>query len=404
MKKIDVPINNFWYKLLALVLALLLWFHVMQTQNNIADQSLTVPLEYRNLPASLVVLNEPAQVRVRIQGNGSGSSLSAKDVQAYVNLSGITAGKTEVSVRVLAPNSFDVVSVSPGQVLLDVEPEESKSFPVEVNTEFATPLPEGKQALAPIVAPGEVLVFGGKTKLETISRVAVTANIANPSESYRGAVPVQIFDKSGRVINEYFRLNPSVVEVSIPIVDAVPSKQVAVTVPTTGSVAEGYHIGKIAVNPEVVTISGSPGVLEKISAIHTTAVSVEGASSNLSQRQTLVLPDGVSVKGVTDVGVTVEITRQSQNETRSLSGLTVTSIHVGEGLTAKITPEKISITVQGAKERLASLTAEQITVQTDLTGLAAGSHQAAIKVQLPDGVQLTEQSDTMATVELKAAE
>lgn len=404
MKKIDVSINNFWYKLAALALALLLWFYVMQTQNNISDLSLTVPLEYRNLPASLVVTNEPVQVRVRVQGSGTGAAISAKDIQAYVDLGAVAAGKTEVTVQVAAPNSFDVVSVNPGQVSLTIESEESKQLPVEVNIEFATPLAQGKRVLDPVLTPAEVLIFGAESRLNNISRVVVTANISNPSENYLGAVPVQIFDKNDKVINEYFRLNPSVVDVSIPIVDEAPTKRVTVTVPTTGSVAEGYHIDRIVTNPEIITVSGEYAILEKISTIYTEPVDVDGADRNIALRQKLTLPEGVTINGATEVSVTVEISRREQMERQSFSGLVVKPLYVGDGLVAKIVPDKIDVTVQGSKERMSSLKPEDIIVQTDLTGTAAGNLQVDIKVSLPEGVQLVEQSETTAAVELVAVE
>ncbi|MCI8336400.1 MAG: hypothetical protein HFI72_04510 [Peptococcaceae bacterium] len=404
MKKIDVPINNFWYKLAALALALLLWFYVMQTQNNVSDLSLTVPLEYRNLPASLVVTNDPVQVRVRVQGSGNGTAISAKDVQAYVDLGATSAGKTEVTVQVVVPNSFDIVSVSPGQVSLEIEPEESKQLPVEVNMEFATPLPQGKRVLDPVLTPAEVLIFGAESRLNNISRVVVTANITNPTENYLGAVPVQIFDKNDKVINDYFRLNPSVVDVSIPIVDEVPTKRVTITVPTTGTVAEGYHIDRIVTNPEIITVSGEYADLEKISTIYTEPVDVAGAMGNIALRQKLTLPEGITVNGVSEVSVTVEISRREQMERQSFSGLTIKPLYVGEGLVAKVVPDKIDVTVQGTRERISSLKPEDIMVQADLTGLAAGNLQVDIKVVLPEGVQLVEQSETTAAVELVAVE
>ncbi len=403
MKKIDVPINNFWYKLAALALALLLWFYVMQTQNNVLDQSLTVPLEYRNLSNALVVTNEPIQVRVRVQSNANGGAISAKDVQAYADMSGVAVGKMELNVQVSAPNSFDVVSVSPSQVSLDVESEQSKQLPVVVNMEFVSPLPKGKRVLDPVMTPDEVLIFGAGSRLNDIDRVVVTANITNPSENYLGALPIQILDKNDKVMNDYFRLNPSVVDVSIPIVDEAPTKRVAVTVPTTGTVAEGYRIDRIVTNPEIITISGEYDVLEKVATIYTAPVNVSGVNGTISLRQSLTLPEGVTVNGNGEVSVTVEVSRQSQNETKTFSGLAIMPIHVGEGLTAKITPDKINVTVQGTKERIGALKAEDIAAQVDLTGLEVGSHQAEIKIQLPEGVQLTEQSETTVTIELTAA-
>lgn len=404
MKKIDVPINNFWYKVIALALALLLWFYVMQTQSNISDYSLNVPLEYRNLPESLVVTNEPVQVRVRVQGNGAGGNISSKDVQAFVDLSNVSTGKTEVSVQTVIPNNFQVVSLSPDIVSLDVETEQSKQVPVEVKVDLAASLPKDKRLLDTVVTPAEILVFGAGSRLNEIDRVVVTANITNPQEDYLGTVPVQIFDKNDKLLNQYFRLMPSVVDVLVPIVDEAPTKRVPVSVPTVGTVTSGYHIKRVVANPDIITISGEYDALEKVSLVYTEPVDVNGIGEKLTVRRKLSLPEGITVNGSEDVNVIVEIERLEQEQKQTFSDISILPVNLSEGLVAKITPEKITVSVQGAKDKLSSLKPEDISVRVDLSGLEVGSHQMNIIIQLPEGIQLVEQSDTTATVELIAVD
>jgi YbbR domain-containing protein len=61
--------RNFWYKLAALIMALLLWFHV--ATDHIYETTRTFPLEIVNLPPQLVLSEKiPRQVEVDIRGRG----------------------------------------------------------------------------------------------------------------------------------------------------------------------------------------------------------------------------------------------------------------------------------------------------------------------------------------------
>jgi YbbR domain-containing protein len=61
--------RNFWYKLAALIMALLLWFHV--ATDHVYETSRAFPLEIVNLPPQLVLSEKiPRQVEVDIRGRG----------------------------------------------------------------------------------------------------------------------------------------------------------------------------------------------------------------------------------------------------------------------------------------------------------------------------------------------
>lgn len=403
MKKIDVPINNFWYKLVALAMALLLWFYVMQTQSNVTDFALTVPLEYQDLPQELVITNEPEQIRIRVQSNGGSSTISAKDVQAFVDLSAAKIGKNQLSVEVVVPNNFQVISVTPAQVEISIEQEQSRQLPVEVEMEFATSLPKNKRVLDAVATPAEILVFGAQSRLNQIDRVVVTANITGFEENYLGTVPVQIFDKNNKLLNEYFTLMPSVVDVLVPIVDEAPSKKVPVSVPTVGAVASGYHIGRIVADPDIVTISGEYEKLENISFLYTEPVDVSGKQEKITTKRKLSLPEGVTVNGSSEINVIVEILEIEQEEQQTVSDISVQMTNLGEGLQAKISPEKVNVAVKGSKDAIRNLKAGEIHATVNLNGLDEGKHQVDIIIQLPTGLQLVDQSAAFVEVEISGA-
>ena len=61
--------QNFWFKLVAVVMALLLWFHV--ATDKMYDHTDSFPLEILNVPDPLILAEElPHQVSVTIRGKG----------------------------------------------------------------------------------------------------------------------------------------------------------------------------------------------------------------------------------------------------------------------------------------------------------------------------------------------
>ena len=193
---------------------------------------------------------------------------------------------------------------------------------------------------------------------------------------------------------------PSVVDVLVPIVDEAPTKKVPVSVPTVGSVASGYHIGRIVADPDIITISGEYEDLEKVTFVYTEPVDVSEAKDKITTKRALSLPNGITVNGSSSVNVIVEILEIEQEESQSFSDIPVQMSHIGEGLQGKISPEKINVAVRGSKDNIAALKIEDIQATVDLSGLEAGAHQVEVIIQLPDGIQLVDQSAAVIQVEL----
>ena len=87
--------NLRWWlpKFLCLMAAFAFWVYVMNEQNPLVENSYTVPVEVRNLDRSLVALNVPQRVKVKIRMNRSDLvSMRSDNIKAYVDLDGFTDG------------------------------------------------------------------------------------------------------------------------------------------------------------------------------------------------------------------------------------------------------------------------------------------------------------------------
>jgi len=110
--------RNIGYKLLALAIAIIIWFYANEGQNPRASVELRrLPLVVREIEPDCVVAAAPKTVNVRLEGARAyiNSVTDRPDtITAYVDLAGRTAGRYTVPVIVTPPAGFaGLVSATP---------------------------------------------------------------------------------------------------------------------------------------------------------------------------------------------------------------------------------------------------------------------------------------------------
>ncbi len=146
------PFRHLGLKFISVVVALGLWFAVAGEQT--VERSLRVPLELRNRPPQLELVEDPpSTVEVRVVGpSGLLSQLSASDVVAEADLSGARPGRRffhMTAAQVRAPFGVQVVDVMPATISLRFEPTLVRRVPV-------VPVVEGDPAPGYVVGPVKV--------------------------------------------------------------------------------------------------------------------------------------------------------------------------------------------------------------------------------------------------------
>ncbi len=143
------PFRHFGLKVLSVAVALGLWFTLAGEQT--VERSLRVPLELRNRPPTLELVEDPpSTIEVRVRGaSGLLGQLSPTEVIAEIDLSGARPGRrffhmTRSQVR--APFGVEVVDLTPAIISLRFEPTLVRQVPV-------VPVVEGDPAPGYVVGP-----------------------------------------------------------------------------------------------------------------------------------------------------------------------------------------------------------------------------------------------------------
>lgn len=303
------------YKILAVLLALALWFYVNDEKNPQTESIFRVPLEMEDLPGDLVVADKPQEVEVRVQGRSRLlAQVSLRQIRATIDLSQVTVGVNVEPVEVRLPAGVELVTVTPSQVSIRVDRIIEKQFPVQVELEGR--LPPGHRVLASLTQPDEVIVGGPEAVLNRISEVKVLVDITGADTPFRRSVPVTVSDAQGQNLSDWLRISPEIVEVLVPVVRDEPSRQIAVKVQLQGEPASGFRLDQVVVIPPEVVVFGPEGVLENLPYLVSEPVDISGISSDRVVNLDFSLPPGVSLPSI-QVQAVIRVNAHAANAARA---------------------------------------------------------------------------------------
>lgn len=392
------PPGNNGFKVLAVLLALLVWGYVTVTQNPLTEATFTVPVEIRNLSSVLAPPDTNYQVQVRVQGTaGVIEDLSSYDIVAYVDLTDMKAGEATPVVNIELPPNVSLVSRSPESLELTLYPKVSKTFTVEVKLKGA---PEaGYSLLDPVLTPDIVTLSGSDFAFASVDTVYVTADVDGLSENYSKNLAVEVMSANGENITDHFTCYPSSVNVLVPVVQDQPDVSLAVRCAVTGQPAEGFKVSRVVVEPSTVLAFGPQEVLDSLVSLEAESVSVEGLDSTASFTTDILAPAGVSLSREQ---VTVVVQIEAINSTVFSCPLQDFR-NAPSGLDWTCDVSSCSVTLNGTDTDLQSLTADDVTVYVDLSAVKeAGEYELPVLLELPAGVTLATAEPAVVTVKAVA--
>lgn len=294
--------KNVGYKVLALFLALFLWYYVSGQRDPVIDRTFTCSIETRALSSQLVLSSPLSKVHVQVHGVKSiVGSLNDQDVHAYVDLSDQNAGISQVQVKTNVPLGIDIAGIDPQTVKVDLDYWGEKKVPVRLELQGSPA--SGFMAQTPVINPAEVSVRGPSKLISQIDSVQALLSINGSSNTINQQVPVQII----KVKDEKISVQPSSVAVQVPIVATGAVKTVAVTVDVTGTPANNLVVNGTHIDPASIQITGRADLINSLTTVHTKTIDVSGANGQIIKDVALVLPKGVDVVGVNNVHVIIDI-------------------------------------------------------------------------------------------------
>jgi YbbR domain-containing protein len=278
------PFRAFGLKLLAVLIALVLWLTV--AGEHVVERTLRVPLELRNVPERLEIVGDPPMtVDVRLRGSSALlGRMEPGDVIAIVDLATARPGSRLFHLRtdeVRRPYGVEVAQITPVTISLELE-------------------------------------------------------------------------VSGRR--------------SVPVVPAVE-----------GDPAPGFVIGRASATPATVEVVGPESRLRDLTSATTEPISVAGLRTSVTDTVTVGVSDAaLRLSHAQSATVTVEVLPAPAE--RDLAGVVIRWRNLGSGLTARIQPTVMRVTVRGRRPALDTIRPESIDAFVDLAGLGPGQYNLRVQV------------------------
>lgn len=388
--------GNISLALLSVALGLSLWLFVTDRENPKQVQTFNsaIPVKFVNVPNDLAVSNtSESNVRIRVEATQTDlNKLRADDFTATVDLGGFTKGTANMPVEVVASNSsVNVVETTPSRVDVTLESLRTNVVPVEVSLLGS---PQQGFGLAPAVAqpnplsePTSVTIAGPESLVALVHSAVAEVNLTGLRADFTDDVDLKPRDLRGGDISRV-KVNPGRAKVSVDLQQQEFSQEFHVNPPIAGAPAAGYNVAGIAVDPEVISVTGPLDVLQSIDAVRgiaTEEISVSDSRGDVVRTVQVVLPAGASVRGSPSVRITISI-RPARGEATFSVVPQIRNIGAGLGL---VPPDPVLVTLSGDLPLLQTLTPESIVVTADASGLGAGLYPLTLQITPPAGTTVT---------------
>lgn len=389
---------------LALGLAFSLWAFVSFNEN--PDRSVPyndIPVAVENLSDGLLMVDAngapanslpPISVTVTAEDQ-TFSNVRHSDMRAFVDLRNLGPGDYTVPINVVPTRtglSNANLTPAPDRLPIRLEREITRTVPLTVEVSGTVPFsfrnldPKATSSDQPI---SEVTVKGPAPRVERIAQARATANIDRLTANYNSPRPVEALDANGQPVAGV-TLDPTSVDVQVPIVSSAGSKRVPVVPNVTGQPGSGYIAEGVEVDPPFVVLTGSAGRLDDVSQVETAPVDLQGASGTFTRTVDLIEPTGgvIEASQPRQAVVTVRL-RPLDLPFRATLPVQVQLSGLGDGLLVTFNPQVVLVTVRGTAATLGQLSQDSLPGTLSLRGLGPGIYSLQPQVPLPQGLSLS---------------
>ncbi|MGA7912588.1 MAG: CdaR family protein [Candidatus Dormiibacterota bacterium] len=302
----NVILEDWRLKLLAIGLAILMLGAVAFSQNPPTSGSLTINLNY-TMPPDLILINPPAKTTVTYTGLADAiSHVNTTNVTAFVDVTHAKPGPA-VQLNIVAHTTLppqQVTVQNPPPIVADVETLQSKDLTVQV---VARPAPGWSVTKAVAICSGAsqpnpcVVSFTGPASWENNLVASVIFGAAvNVGSIDSPSQPVLLQNNNG-ALDQSIRTVPNVSldfpNVSVHIEAAPGSTSSTVPLidsPPSNPPPSGYRVTGITITPQIVVISGEAAVLARIQSILLPPVDLTGRTSDATFQVAIPYRTGVT--------------------------------------------------------------------------------------------------------------
>ena len=270
-----IKLNQKWQlRIICLLLAIVLWFVIINEQNPTSEGSFTVPVTVENLNSQYVATNVPKSIYVRLSGpRNTIINMGASDIKAYVDLANAQEGEMEVPIQVTIPKGTELKKQTLTSAKIYVDLYAVQEIPLTPH--LAGKLPDNISISSLKMTPDKVVVSGARRLIKKVDRAIIDIPINNNDQDFSVMAPIHLVAADGTPV-EGLEMTPWQSKVNVTLMANAVSKRVPVFVTTHGTPGSGLVVKRVAAIPDTVEVRGRADIVGSISGINLAPFNVEG--------------------------------------------------------------------------------------------------------------------------------
>ena len=396
-------LENPGLKLLALVMAVLLWLIIVNIEDPVDTKRFTnIAVTIQNESIILndgkmyQITNDTATVDVTVSAKRSIlTRIQSSDIVATANVENLQLDSM-IPITITIPayeGRYESAVTYPTNMQISIEDIKTNKFPI--TAELTGTLRDGYFVESTTITPDNVTISGPESVVSSISSVVARTNVSGVSSDTDLSGTLVLYDADNKEIDQSLlttNLGDAGLTVSVHIMETL---KVPISVSTTGIPASGYTVGEVTCEPSSVPLTGKEGVFENLSKIKIPPIDVSGKSETIETVIDLsdYLPAGASFADTDDEKVLVTVTIEKYG-TKTINwptgSIVVQNAPNGYSVSYPDTSE-VAFEIQGREEALSKLSASDVKVTIDLSECTkGGEYTVPLSVRLPDGCSLSD--------------
>ena len=271
MNKLD---KKWQLKIICLLMAIVLWFFIINEQNPMSEGSYTVPIVVENLDSQYITSNVPKTVYVRLSGpRNTIINVGPSDIKAYIDLSDAQEGEMSAPVRIEIPAGTELKkqSMTSADIMVDVYTVRELALTPHLvgqtkNDIFVSSLK---------VVPEKVVISGARRRVKQVEQAVVEIPIEDRIDDFSIMAPIRLVAADGSRV-EGLEMTPWQSNIRISIGHNAVTKDIPVYVTTEGDVSSSVSLKEIKINPNTVAVKGDANILKNLSRIDLPPIDISG--------------------------------------------------------------------------------------------------------------------------------
>lgn len=404
-KILNTLTNNLGYKILAIVLACILWLVVYNLDDPNKTKTFTTNVSIlngeavTNMNKCYEVIEGTNTVTFRVTAKRSYlDKLEDTNFTAVADMNNLVIDEEQQTATVPIKISSNVyskyISISGGAKYLKISLEDlmSKRFTVVANTggKVADGCALGEVTIS---NPTVIKVSGPVSIVSAIDKIVATIDVDGMSTALSDNVVPVLYDEDGKEIDTTrLTLSNSIVTISAKI---LPIKEVNLNFHVKGTPRAGYDVTGITSKPDKITIKGSASVLNPLTSIDIPedVLNVEGANENIETTidVTEYLPEGVELADSSQRIITVIVTIEGYTAKQiTIPSENIEILGISSGLEAQFGQMNIVVSATGRASALQELRGEDMIGKVDVSGMGEGTHSVLLQIDTSDDYKIAE--------------